>query len=232
MLAAARARSEVNPTLGARGCRLGILRPELYRMQVRALLEAAAELKGGGYAPDVEIMVPLVAHVNELERIASWIDEEARVTLEGGPAVSYRIGTMIETPRAALTSGAIASRATFFSFGTNDLVQMTWGFSRDDLERAVIPRYLEEGIIPVNPFGTLDQEGVGRLVVISVAEGRATRPELEAGMCGEHGGDPASIRLAHEAGLDYVSCSPFRIPVARLAAAHAALGGEADDASA
>ena len=232
LLAAARDRAEVNPMLGTRGLRLGILRPEIYRMQVRSLIQAAADVKGEGLAPEVEIMIPLTVEAKELATITPWIEEEAREVLADGPEIRYHIGTMIETPRAALTSGAIAEHAEFFSYGTNDLTQMTWAFSRDDVERLVIPRYMEDGILDVNPFAELDPEAVTRLLEISVREGKEARPDLETGICGEHGGDPTSIHIAHRVGLDYVSCSPFRIPVARLAAAHAALGTAKVDATA
>ncbi|MGZ8765079.1 MAG: pyruvate, phosphate dikinase [Acidimicrobiia bacterium] len=227
LLAAAEAWREVNPMLGTRGCRLGILKPGLYRMQVRALIEAAIERKLRGGNPEVEIMIPLVVSKAELGLLVDWTREVAEATAadEIGGA-EYLVGTMIETPRAALTADTIAEVAEFFSFGTNDLTQMAYGFSRDDVEGRFMPQYLELGLLPANPFDTLDQEGVGLLVRWAVEKGRSTRPDIKLGICGEHGGDPASVRFCHEVGLDYVSCSPYRVPIARLAAAHAAL--EAD----
>jgi pyruvate, orthophosphate dikinase len=227
LLAAAEAWREVNPMLGTRGCRLGILKPGLYRMQVRALIEAAIERKLAGGDPKVEIMIPLVVSRAELALLVDWTREVAEATSAdeiGG--VEYLVGTMIETPRAALTADEIAEVAEFFSFGTNDLTQMAFGFSRDDVEGRFMPQYLELGLLPANPFETLDQSGVGLLVRWAVEKGRSTRPDVKLGICGEHGGDPASVRFCHEVGLDYVSCSPYRVPIARLAAAHAAL--EAD----
>jgi pyruvate,orthophosphate dikinase len=224
LLQAARHWQEVNPMLGTRGCRLGILKPDLYIMQVRSLMRAAVARRKAGGHPRVHIMIPLVVTVAELELLGGWIRETVEAVLEEAKvSLHYSIGTMIETPRAALTAGAIAREAEFFSFGTNDLTQMTFGFSRDDVEGRVMPSYLAHNVLQVDPFQTLDDEGVGRLIRIALEEGRATRPDLEVGVCGEHGGDPESIRLCHEIGLDYVSCSPYRIPVARLAGAHAAL---------
>jgi pyruvate,orthophosphate dikinase len=215
---------EANPMLGLRGCRLGITRPEINEMQVRAIFEAACELKKEGYNPKPEVMIPLVGHVNELKVVREQLEAVAKKVMEEqGVTVDYKFGTMIEVPRAALTAGEIAEYAQFFSFGTNDLTQMTFGYSRDDAEGKFLFVYLEKGILPNDPFQTLDIKGVGRLMEMAVKEGRATRPELEVGICGEHGGDPDSIMFAHEIGLNYVSCSPFRVPVARLAAAHAAL---------
>ncbi len=215
---------EANPMLGLRGCRLGITRPEINEMQVRAIFEAACELKKEGYNPKPEVMIPLVGHVNELKVVREQLEAVAKKVMEEqGVTVDYKFGTMIEVPRAALTAGEIAEYAQFFSFGTNDLTQMTFGYSRDDAEGKFLFVYLEKGILPNDPFQTLDIKGVGRLMEIAVKEGRATRPDLEVGICGEHGGDPDSIMFAHEIGLNYVSCSPFRVPVARLAAAHAAL---------
>lgn len=225
LLSAARSWHEVNPMLGTRGCRLGIIKPGLYRMQVRALLQAAVDRTKAGGDPRVEIMIPLVVTAPELGLLLQWTHEVAdEVFTEAGLRVDYLVGTMIETPRAALDAAAIAKEADFFSFGTNDLTQMTFGFSRDDVEGKVVPAYLEAGLIPANPFETLDVDGVGRLVRWACEEGRAARPDLKLGICGEHGGDPASVFFCHALGLDYVSCSPFRVPVARLAAAHAALG--------
>lgn len=215
---------EANPMLGLRGCRLGITRPEINEMQVRAIFEAACELKKEGYNPKPEVMIPLVGHVNELKVVRDQLEAVAKKVMEEkGVTVDYKFGTMIEVPRAALTAGEIAEYAQFFSFGTNDLTQMTFGYSRDDAEGKFLFIYLEKGILPADPFQTLDIKGVGRLMEMAVKEGRATRPDLEVGICGEHGGDPDSIMFAHEIGLNYVSCSPFRVPVARLAAAHAAL---------
>ena len=210
--------------LGTRGCRLGIIKPDLYTMQVRSLIRAAVARRKAGGRPRVHIMIPLVVAVAELELLAGWVRETAEEVLsEAQVSLEYTVGTMIETPRAALTAGEIAREAEFFSFGTNDLTQMTYGFSRDDVEGRVMPSYLAQNVLPVDPFQTLDDAGVGRLIRMALEEGRATRPDLEVGVCGEHGGDPASIRLCHEIGVDYVSCSPYRIPIARLAAAHAAL---------
>lgn len=215
---------EANPMLGLRGCRLGITRPEINEMQVRAIFEAACELKKEGYNPKPEVMIPLVGHVNELKVVREQLEAVAKKVMEEqGITVDYKFGTMIEVPRAALTAGEIAEYAQFFSFGTNDLTQMTFGYSRDDAEGKFLFVYLEKGILPNDPFQTLDIKGVGRLMEMAVKEGRATRADLEVGICGEHGGDPDSIMFAHEIGLNYVSCSPFRVPVARLAAAHAAL---------
>jgi pyruvate,orthophosphate dikinase len=218
LLEAVRRLHEQNPMLGLRGVRLGVVIPGLFGMQVRAIAEAAAELKKAGREPHAEIMIPLVGAVQELE----YIREEAEKVLSD-VGVEALIGTMIELPRAAMTAGQIAEAAEFFSFGTNDLTQTTWGFSRDDVEAAFFGRYLELGIFGVSPFETLDVDGVGRLVRIAAEEGRATRPDLKLGVCGEHGGDPDSVHFFHEVGLDYVSCSPFRIPVARLEAGRAAI---------
>jgi pyruvate,orthophosphate dikinase len=215
---------EQNPMLGLRGVRLGIAIPGLFMMQTRAILEAAAERTEAGGDPHPEIMVPLVATVKELDIVRGYIDEvAAAVQEEHGVTIKYAVGTMIELPRAALTAGHIAESAEFFSFGTNDLTQMTWGFSRDDVEAAFFSTYLEHGVFPVSPFESLDTEGVGELVSTAVERGRRTRPDLHLGVCGEHGGDPASIHFFHGVGLDYVSCSPFRVPVARLEAGRAAL---------
>ena len=226
LLAAARRLDEENPMLGTRGCRLGIIQPDIYKMQVRALMEAAVEVHREGITPVVEIMVPLIVDGTELALITGWIHEAAKEVLRaaGEEGITYLVGTMIETPRAALTAGAVAKEAEFFSFGTNDLTQMAYGFSRDDIEGSIMSTYLSEGLLDANPFSTLDLAGVGRLVDIAVKEGKAANSQLKCGICGEHGGDPESIAFSHEVGLDYVSCSPFRVPVARLAAAHAALG--------
>ncbi|GGS55582.1 pyruvate, phosphate dikinase [Streptomyces cinerochromogenes] len=217
---------EENPMLGLRGVRLGLVVPGLVAMQVRAIAEAVVERTRAGGSPRAEIMVPLVGAVEEL-RLAR--EEVTRVLAEVGEdtglPVACPVGTMIELPRAALTAGRIAEEAEFFSFGTNDLTQTTWGFSRDDVEAAFFSAYLEKGVFAASPFETLDREGVGRLVRIAVDEGRAARPDLETGVCGEHGGDPESVHFFHDIGLDYVSCSPFRVPVARLEAGRAALAG-------
>ncbi|MEU9844212.1 putative PEP-binding protein, partial [Actinomadura sp. NPDC048032] len=221
---------EQNPMLGLRGVRLGLVIPGLFAMQVRAIAEAAAARRRAGGDPRPEIMIPLVGAVQELEAVRDEArDILAAVRESSGVDVPALIGTMIELPRAALTAGQIAEAAEFFSFGTNDLTQTTWGFSRDDVEAAFFSRYLELGIFGVSPFETLDREGVGRLVRIAAEEGRRARPGLKLGICGEHGGDPDSVHFCHEVGLDYVSCSPFRIPVARLEAGRAAI--EAADAS-
>ncbi|WP_030736837.1 pyruvate, phosphate dikinase [Streptomyces sp. NRRL S-31] len=224
LLAAVNRMHEENPMLGLRGVRLGLVVPGLVAMQVRAIAEAVVERTRAGGSPYAEIMVPLVGAVEELrlarEEVVGVLGEVAEET---GTPVHCPVGTMIELPRAALTAGRIAEQAEFFSFGTNDLTQTTWGFSRDDVEAAFFPAYLDKGVFTASPFETLDREGVGRLVRIAVEEGRAARPELETGVCGEHGGDPESIRFFHEVGVDYVSCSPFRVPVARLEAGRAAL---------
>jgi pyruvate,orthophosphate dikinase len=225
LYAKVRAEHEANPMLGMRGCRVGIAIPGVTRMQVRAILEAACELKSAGRDPHVEIMVPLVAFAKELEREKEKIVDEAKKVMEEGEVeVPFTVGTMIELPRAALVADEIAGEADFFSFGTNDLTQTTLGFSRDDAEAKFLPLYLEEGILPYNPFQTLDFDGVGKLVRMACELGRKANPRLKLGICGEHGGDPESIRFCEETKLDYVSCSPFRVPVARLAAAQAVLG--------
>ncbi len=222
LLEAVRRLHEQNPMLGLRGVRLGLVIPGLYAMQVRAIAHAAADRRKAGGDPQPEIMIPLVGAVQELEAAREVTEQVlAEVAAETGVTVPTLIGTMIEVPRAALTAGQIAQAAEFFSFGTNDLTQMGWGFSRDDVEGAFFGRYIEMGIFGVSPFETLDAEGVGRLVKIGVAEGRAARPGLKVGVCGEHGGDPESVHFFHAAGLDYVSCSPFRVPVARLEAGRA-----------
>ena len=240
MLEAVGAMREMNPMLGLRGCRLGLLYPEINVMQTRAILEAALELAREGKKIHPKIMIPLVSHVNELKEVRRQLEAVAEeITSEVGSAVAYKFGTMIELPRACLTAGQIAAVAEFFSFGTNDLTQTTFGISRDDAEGKFLLKYvdgLEEPgakervkILATNPFQTLDRDGVGQLVRMAVENGRKANPDLEVGICGEHGGDPNSIEFCHEIGLDYVSCSPFRVPVARLAAAQAALtGGERD----
>ncbi len=230
LLTAVRRLHEQNPMLGLRGVRLVLVIPGLLDMQVRAIARAAVQRVGAGGDPRPEIMIPLTATVQEMEISRERAEAVlAAVAEETGVHVQTPIGTMIEVPRAALTAGDIARAAEFFSFGTNDLTQMTWGFSRDDVEGAFFSAYIAMGIFGVSPFETLDRDGVGRLVRIAVAEGRATRPDLHVGVCGEHGGDPASVWFFHEAGLDYVSCSPFRVPVARLEAGRAAVASGGSD---
>jgi pyruvate,orthophosphate dikinase len=219
--------------LGTRGCRLGIIKPGLYRMQVRALMQAAVTRRRAGGNPVIEIMIPLIVSEPELKLLEQWTREEAHNVLrDANVEIDYLVGTMIETPRAALVADSIAEVAEFFSFGTNDLTQMTFGFSRDDVEGRFMSEYLEYKLLSANPFETLDVEGVGQLVRMGCERGRATRPNLKLGICGEHGGDPASVAFCHEVGLDYVSCSPYRVPIARLAAAHAAVGTGGPGASA
>jgi pyruvate,orthophosphate dikinase len=216
---------EANPMLGHRGCRLGITFPSIYDMQVRAILEAAATCIGKGVDVKPEVMIPLVGTVEELRVLAERVRAVARqVAGETGRRVKYRVGTMIEIPRACLVADRIAAEAEFFSFGTNDLTQMTYGYSRDDAGK-FLPQYLSQRLLPVDPFQTVDSEGVGQLVRMCVDAGRKTERKLKIGVCGEHGGDPASVSFFHDVGVDYVSCSPFRVPVARLAAAHAVLAG-------
>jgi pyruvate,orthophosphate dikinase len=224
LLARVESLREANPMLGLRGVRLGLKMPDLIRMQTTSIIEAALAVAAEGGDPRPEIMVPLVGHANELAAQRKVIDEAADAAMTAaGRRVRYTVGTMIEVPRAALTAAAIAEHADFLSFGTNDLTQMTYGISRDDAEAGFLRRYIEEGILPDNPFSTIDRDGVGRLMEIAVEEARRARPGIECGICGEHGGDPASIELCEELGLAYVSCSSYRVPVARLAAAHAAL---------
>ena len=223
LLDAVRRLHEQNPMLGLRGVRLGLVIPGLYQMQVRAIAQAAVDRVKAGGNPKPEIMIPLVGAVQELEAARDETEKVlAEVAAETGTSVHTLIGTMIEVPRAALTAGQIAQAAEFFSFGTNDLTQMGWGFSRDDVEGSFFGRYIDLGVFGVSPFETIDVDGIGRLVQIAVEEGRATRPDLKIGVCGEHGGDPDSVHFFHKAGLDYVSCSPFRVPVARLEAGRAA----------
>src|SRR5690606_17886081 len=239
LLAAVQRMHEQNPMLGLRGVRLGVVIPGLFAMQIRAIAEAAVEVAKAGGDPRPEIMVPLVGAVQEVEsgeaeaeKVLRDVSERSGVDLvgdSGTPAVRVLIGTMIEVPRAALTAGQIADAAEFFSFGTNDLTQMGWGFSRDDVEGTFFPKYLDSGVFGVSPFESIDRDGIGRLVRIGVVEGRAARPDLKIGVCGEHGGDPDSIHFFHDVGLDYVSCSPFRVPVARLEAARAAGTGTGSD---
>jgi pyruvate,orthophosphate dikinase len=215
---------ETNPMLGHRGCRLGLSFPEIYRMQVEAIIIAGAQLVSEGLEVNPEIMIPLTVDVEEMRRLRADLTRAAAVVQERMDVeVHYKFGTMIETPRAALTAGAVAEESEFFSFGTNDLTQMTYGFSRDDAEGKFLRNYINEGVLPADPFASIDRDGVGELVRLAVEAGRRVRPDLEIGICGEHGGDPKSVAFCHEVGLDYVSCSPFRVPVARLAAAQAAL---------
>ncbi len=226
-LKAAEEWAEHNPMIGTRGVRLGVVKPGLYAMQVRALMAAAAALRAKGKNPIVEVMIPLTVTREELALARSWVQTEIDAAVKGmkkKPKVT--IGTMIETPRAAIRADQIAEEADFFSFGTNDLTQMTFGFSRDDIESKMMPAYLEQGLLKRNPFETIDVEGVGELVKLGAQRGRVTKPGLKLGVCGEHGGDPESIALFYEAGLDYVSCSPFRVPIARLAAAQAVIAKE------
>ena len=221
---------EANPMLGLRGCRLAILFPGITEMQVRAIFEASCILQKEGVEVHPEIMIPLVGHVNELRIERDKLEKVAKAVMqEQGVTVDYKFGTMIEIPRACLVANQIAEYAEFFSFGTNDLTQMGFGFSRDDAEGKFLLKYVEDGILPANPFQTLDRDGIGELMRIAIERARTTRPDIKLGICGEHGGDPASVELCHELGLTYVSCSPFRVPVARLAAAQAALTkGEKD----
>ncbi|HEY0774150.1 MAG TPA: putative PEP-binding protein, partial [Nocardioidaceae bacterium] len=210
---------------------LGIVIPGLFSMQARAILEAAAERKKAGGNPCPEIMIPLVATVQELELVkADILAVAADIEERTGVAPDFKVGTMIELPRAVMAAGEIAEAAEFFSFGTNDLTQMTWGFSRDDVEASFFSTYLEKGIFGVSPFETLDRDGVGALVRHAVEKGRATRPDLHLGVCGEHGGDPNSIHFFDEVGLDYVSCSPYRVPVARLEAGRSNVSDQSDSA--
>src|SRR6185437_6275203 len=215
-----RPQAEQNPMLGTRGCRLGLMFPEIYEMQVRAIVRAAIAVSARG----VEIMHPLIGFAEELRRLRALTEDV--IEQEQGGGLGIHIGTMIEVPRAALTADEIAGEADFFSFGTNDLTQMTLAFSRDDAEGKFLTYYLEEGVLDRNPFQTLDQLGVGRLIQHAAELARGTRPDIKLGICGEHGGDPDSIAFCDRSGLDYVSCSPFRVPIARLAAAQAALRAE------
>jgi pyruvate,orthophosphate dikinase len=215
---------EANPMLGLRGCRLGITYPAVSRMQARAIIGAAVEVAAEGVAVEPEIMIPLVGDPEELRLQREIVETTAEdVFAETGRHIAYRVGTMIELPRACLLAGEMAEYADFFSFGTNDLTQTTLGLSRDDAG-AFLPGYVERGIFPDDPFQVLDRKGVGELIEIATQRGRTAKPDLTVSICGEHGGEPSSIEFCHHAGLDYVSCSPFRLPIARLAAAHAALG--------
>jgi pyruvate,orthophosphate dikinase len=225
MLKAVNAMREANPMLGLRGIRLGITYPAITEMQVRAIFEAACIQTKKGIVVKPEVMIPLTGHVNELKISQTYLEDVAKKVMEEqGVQIEYKFGTMIEVPRGALTAGQIAEYAQFFSFGTNDLTQTTFGYSRDDAEGKFLLRYVEDKVLPENPFQVLDRDGVGQLVRLAVTEGRKTRPDIEIGICGEHGGDPSSIEFCHLSGLNYVSCSPYRVPVARLAAAQAALG--------
>jgi pyruvate,orthophosphate dikinase len=215
---------ESNPMMGHRGCRLGVTSPEIYITQVKAILQAAVAVQRENIQVIPEIMIPLVAMAQELTLLKQLVEETAEAVLEAEHArIDYRVGTMIELPRAALTADLLAESAEFFSFGTNDLTQMTYGFSRDDMSK-FFNAYVAEGILDESPLAVFDIQGVGQLVKMGVEKGRSVRPDLQTGVCGEHGGDPVGIGFFHKIGLDYVSCSPYRVPVARLAAAHAALG--------
>ena len=230
LLATIRSLHEQNPMLGLRGCRLGLMIPDFVKIQTRAILNAQIAVKKAGGNPIAKIMIPLVGHVNELAFTRALLEKEATAVREaaGGVEVDYKFGTMIEVPRGALTADEIAREADFFSFGTNDLTQMTFGYSRDDAEGGFLLKYVEDGVLPVNPFQTLD-DAVAGLMKTAVDKGRSTKPGLELGICGEHGGDPESIWKCEAIGLDYVSCSPFRVPVARLAAAQATLASAERD---
>ena len=224
MLAAVEQMHESNPMLGLRGVRLSIVMPGIVAMQTRAIMQAAAAVKKRGIAVHPEIMIPLVGHPNELRTVQGQLEEVAKqVVQEQGVEVPYMFGTMIEVPRGALVADQLAEMAQFFSFGTNDLTQMTFGFSRDDAGKFLMP-YVEKKILPVDPFETLDQVGVGQLMKTAVEKAKPVRPDIKLGICGEHGGDPESVKFCHRIGLNYVSCSPFRVPIARLAAAQAAIG--------
>jgi pyruvate, orthophosphate dikinase len=230
MLRKVRQLDEFNPMLGLRGCRLGMIHPEIYEMQAKAIFYATATLAEKGFDVNPEIMIPLVGHVNELKKMRQLvIDSALQVKEETGKDFNYTIGTMIEIPRAALTADKIAEEADFFSFGTNDLTQTTFGFSRDDAEGKFLQSYTEQKVLPENPFAVLDQEGVGKLVDMGVKLGRMTNPNLKTGICGEHGGEKSSIEFCYKTGLNYVSCSPYRVPLARLAAAQATIRNENSD---
>ncbi len=225
LLETAKALHEANPMLGHRGCRLGLTYPDIYEMQVRAIVEAACQLSREGLKPRPEIMIPMVVDAAELHALKARLQHLTEEIESGaGESMPIKFGTMIELPRAALVAGDLATEVEFFSFGSNDLTQMTFGFSRDDAEEKFLRFYLSRGLLPANPFDILDETGVGRLIRIAVEEGRRANPGLELGLCGEHGGNPSGVRFCHEVGLDYVSCSPLRVPIARLAAAQAALG--------
>ena len=214
---------ETNPMLGHRGCRLGVTYPEIYEMQVRAIIAAALTAQKNGVAVKPEIMIPLIATKREMEIFNAMSRRVAdELIAKSGQKLAYMVGTMIELPRAALAAGEIASEAEFFSFGTNDLTQMTFGYSRDDIA-SFLPVYLEKKILKVDPFQVLDQNGVGQLIEMAVDKGRSVRPDLKCGICGEHGGEPSSVKFCAKVGMNYASCSPFRVPIARLAAAQAAV---------
>ncbi|MGA2071841.1 MAG: putative PEP-binding protein, partial [Sedimentisphaerales bacterium] len=218
---------ETNPMMGHRGVRLGITYPEVSEMQIRAIFEAAAELIKEKKKPYPEIMIPVVCDVKELKNQLDMAREIYKqvIAKTGVKKIRHKLGTMIEIPRAAITANQIATEAEFFSFGTNDLTQMTFGFSRDDIG-GFVPDYLKQGILPGDPFQSIDQVGVGELIKIGIERGRKTRKDLEVGICGEHGGDPASVEFCHKVGMNYVSCSPFRVPIARLAAAQAVVNNK------
>jgi pyruvate,orthophosphate dikinase len=223
LLATIKSMHEQNPMLGLRGCRLGLMIPDFVKIQTRAILSAAVAVKRAGKDPRPEIMIPLVGHVNELIATRTLLDAEAEAVVKAaGEAIDFKFGTMIEIPRAVWVADEIARHAEFFSFGTNDLTQMTFGYSRDDAEGGFLLKYVEDGILPDNPFQTLD-DVIAKEMQMAVDRGRSARPGLKVGICGEHGGDPASIHKCERIGLNYVSCSPFRVPVARLAAAQAAM---------
>jgi pyruvate,orthophosphate dikinase len=227
IFAAVKRLHESNPMLGLRGVRLGILIPDLFRMQVRSLVHACLEVRKLGHDPRPEIMVPLIATQREMLHLRGMLEEEIAKVLEGtGQSFDIPIGSMIETPRAAMTAGKIADYADFFSFGTNDLTQLTWAFSRDDVESSFLPRYLDLELLPFNPFESLDQDGVGLLVQIATSQARLHSGDFKIGVCGEHGGDPRSIHFFNSLLLDYVSCSPFRVPIARLEAGRASVLSE------
>jgi pyruvate,orthophosphate dikinase len=220
---------EVNPMLGFRGCRLSVVYPEITAMQVRAIITAAVEAAERGYKPYPEIMIPLVVNVREIRLVTEIIEQAIHDALQGkNVSIPYKIGTMMETPRATLGADRLADAVEFMSFGTNDLTQMTYGFSRDDVGK-FLPAYLAKKLVESDPFVSLDQRAVGRLMEMAVKESRARKPGIKYGICGEHGGDPRSIRFCHELGLDYVSCSPYRVPIARIAAAQANVGEELQD---
>jgi pyruvate,orthophosphate dikinase len=215
---------EANPMMGLRGCRLSIVFPGIVEMQVKAILQAAVAVKKTGVEVFPEIMIPLVGHVNELKAVQTQLEAVAKDVIEkSGITLDYMFGTMIEIPRATLIADQLAELAQFFSFGTNDLTQMTFGFSRDDAGKFLVP-YIEKKILVHDPFDTIDQEGVGKLMKMAVTSAKQVRPDIKLGICGEHGGEPESVKFCHRIGLNYVSCSPFRVPIARLAAAQAAIG--------
>ena len=225
LIARAEELHEANPMLGFRGCRLGLVYPEIYTMQIRAIIGAACDVTRRGIKVSPDIMMPLVDLREEMVRLRSMANEQAKKTMAAeNVEVHYQVGTMIELPRAALIADQIAEFADFFSFGTNDLTQTTFGYSRDDAENKFLGVYVQEGILSVNPFSTLDREGVGALMRIAAEKGRKARPSIKIGICGEHGGDASSIAFCNSLQMNYVSCSPFRVPVARLSAAHSAMG--------